>query len=73
MTEADVLTTAAKAVEIYASRHPRPSHVTARQAAEMMSVSTATVTRMIKAGTLRLNRVGRIPTEMVDAALQARR
>ena len=32
----DQLAIALKAIERYAARHPRPAHVTQRQAAEMM-------------------------------------
>ena len=38
----NALETAVKAVEIYAGRHPRPSHVTQRQAAEMLGRSEPT-------------------------------
>lgn len=42
---------AVKAVQIYAETHPRPSQVTQDQAAEMVGVSPATISRMVKAGT----------------------
>lgn len=42
------LATAIKAVEIYAARHPRPPHVTQKQAAEMLNVSRPTLSRMVK-------------------------
>ena len=60
------LSTALKAVELYAARHPRPNHVTQTQAAGMLGVSVATVNRMIKSGDLRLNGVRKIPIEQVD-------
>ena len=60
------LSTALKAVELYAARHPRPGHVTQKQAASMLGVSVATVNRMIKSGDLRLNGVRKIPIEQVD-------
>lgn len=62
----DALAIAVEAVRLYAETHPRPLHVTQVQAAEMLDVSEATVSRMIKAGTLRLNGVGRIPISEVD-------
>lgn len=51
MTEADVLNTAIKAVEIYAARHPRPPHVTITQAAEMLGRNRSTVTAMLSRST----------------------
>lgn len=60
---------ALKAVEIYAQRHPRPSHVTMAQAAEMLDLSRPTVRRLMKAGKLSLNECGRIPIEQVDRLL----
>ncbi len=60
---------ALKAVEIYAAKHPRPSQITQEQAAEMAGVSRATVSRMVKAGQIRLNKFGRIPIEEFDRAL----
>lgn len=59
----------ARGVQRYAETHPRPSQVTQEQAAEMLGVSRATISRMIKAGILRLNRGGRIPTSEIDKAL----
>jgi predicted DNA-binding protein (UPF0251 family) len=68
MSDIDV---AVKAVQLYAERHPRPPQVNQKQAAEMLGVSSRTVYNMIKAGTLKLNKCGMIPIEMIDAALQA--
>jgi len=62
---------AVKAVQIYAERHPRPCQVNQKQAAEMLGVSARTVYNMIRAGTLKLNKCGMIPIEMVDAVLTA--
>lgn len=60
---------AVQAVRLYAETHPRPSQVTQEQAAEMAGVSRATISRMIKAGQLKLNKFGRIPTVELDKAL----
>lgn len=68
MTEA--LAIALEAVKLYAETHPRPSHVTQVQAAEMLEVSEATISRMVKAGQLRLNGVGRIPITEIDKVLR---
>ena len=65
------LEAALKAVEIFAARHPRPSHVTQRQAAEMLGLSEPTIRKMVRKGGFRLNRCGLIPIEQVDAALTA--
>lgn len=66
MTEA--LAIALEAVRHYAETHPRPTHVTQLQAADMLHISRATVSRMVKAGTLRLNKCGMIPIEEIDRA-----
>lgn len=68
MTE--TLATALKAVELYAAKHPRPPHVTQKQAAEMLNVSRPTLSRMVKAGTFRLNQCGLIPIDQIDAAIK---
>lgn len=62
---------AVRAIEIYAAKHPRPSQVTQEQAAEMVGVSPATISRMVKAGVLKLNKFGRIPITEIDQALVA--
>lgn len=69
MTELDIAT---KAVRLYAESHPRPSCVTQQQAAEMLDVSHVTVSKMIKAGVLKLNALGKIPSSEIDKALAAR-
>lgn len=63
------LVTALKAVELYAASHPRPAHVTQKQAAEMLEVSEATVSRMVARRIFRLNKLGRIPIAQVDSVL----
>lgn len=68
MSEVDI---AFKAVQLYAEAHPRPSQVTQDQAAEMVGVSPATISRMVRAGTLKLNKFGRIPVSEIDRALSA--
>ncbi|MBN3852801.1 DNA-binding protein [Paraburkholderia sp. Ac-20340] len=60
---------ALKVLDIFKARHPRPSHVTIKQAAEMLNLSPPTVSKMVHCGTFKLNRCGRIPIEQVDAAL----
>lgn len=64
------LETAIRAVEIFASRHPRPCHVTQKQAAEMLDKSVQTIRKMIQSGRLKLNACGMVPIEQVDAALR---
>lgn len=65
------LTIARRAVQLYAETHPRPTHVTQMQAAEMLGISRWTVSKMIKAGCLKLNRCGLIPIEEIDKAREA--
>lgn len=62
---------AVHAVQIYEARHPRPTQVNQKQAAEMLGISPRTVHNLIKAGTLRLNKCGMIPIELIDAARRA--
>lgn len=69
MTDSDALSIAIKAVEIYAGRHPRPSHVTITQAAEMLGRNRCTVSAMLDRYKIRLNACGQIPIECVDRLL----
>ena len=62
---------AIKAVQVFAELHPRPSHVTQKQAAEMMGLSVPTVRKMVASGALKLNKCGLIPINQVDMALAA--
>lgn len=62
---------ATEAVRRYAETHPRPTHVTQVQAAEMLGLSRDTVRKLIRSGTLRLNACGLIPVEMIDSARRA--
>lgn len=57
---------AARAVQLYAESHPRPTQVTQRQVAEMLGISTRSVRNYIVAGKLKLNGCGQIPIEGVD-------
>lgn len=66
-----VLIIAAKAIQRYVETHPRPTSVTQDQAADMVGVSRSTISRMVKAGQLKLNKFGRIPISEVDKALKA--
>lgn len=65
------LTIAKRAVQLYAETHPRPTHVTQMQAAEMLGISRWTVSKMVKSGCLKLNRCGLIPIEEIDKAREA--
>jgi hypothetical protein len=58
---------AAKAVQIYAETHPRPTQVTQKQAAEMLGVHPKTVQNYVATGSLKLNGCGLIPIEAIDA------
>jgi len=53
-----MLRLAATAVRLYAETHPRPTHVTQQQAADILGVSAKTVYNYIRAGKLRLNGAG---------------
>lgn len=63
------LTIAARAVQMYAETHPRPCHVTQRQAADMLGVSAQTMCKLVRNGTFRLNKLGLIPIAQIDYAL----
>lgn len=67
----EIISIAAKAVQMYAETHPRPLHVTQKQASEMLGLSQPTVSRMVKAGTLKLNKCGLIPITAIDRVLAA--
>lgn len=47
----------------------RPSHVTQTQAAEILKLSRATVNKLVKNGSLKLNACGMIPMTQLDLAL----
>ncbi len=70
MTDLATITTA---ISLYAAMHPRPSHVTQRQAAIMVGVSEPTIRKMIRSGTLTLNQFGLIPIIDIDMAIASRR
>lgn len=69
LTEEQVLLIAKRAVGLYEARSPRPPHVTIKQAAQMLGLSTRTVHNLMKAGQLRFNGCGKIPIEQVDMVL----
>lgn len=65
----EALHIAKKAVQIYAESHPRPSHVTQKQGAQMLGISAATMSRLVKFGSIKLNKCGLVPISEIDAAL----
>lgn len=68
---ADALHIATLAVQRYAEMHPRPSSVTQKQAALMIGVSGATLSRLVRAGKIKLNDVAGVPISEVDRVLAA--
>jgi hypothetical protein len=72
MNEQILQQVAFNAVRLYAETHPRPLQVTQRQAAEMLDKSEVTISRMVKAGTIKLNGAGMIPISEIDRVLQPR-
>jgi transcription initiation factor TFIIIB Brf1 subunit/transcription initiation factor TFIIB len=68
-TDPNLLAVALKAIELYAASHPRPAHVTQKQAAEMLGRSEPTIRKMVQFGTLKLNACGMIPIAQIDAAI----
>ncbi|TDN50456.1 helix-turn-helix domain-containing protein [Azoarcus indigens] len=73
MASTEVRAVVLEAIRAYAESHPRPPQVTQSQAAEMLGISRATVSRMVRAGTLRLNGCGLIPISEIDRVLAADR
>ena len=69
----DAIHIATTAVRIYAETHPRPPHVTQRQAAEMAGVSEPTIRKMVRAGILTLNKFGLVPVSDIDNAIASRK
>lgn len=69
----DTFTMILKAIDTYATMHPRPPHVSQTQAARMLHVSRPTMSRMVKAGTFTLNDCGLIPITQIDRAVQGNR
>ncbi len=61
---------ALKAIQLYVETHPRPPHVTRKQAAEMLRVSESTIHRLINAGKMRLNGCGLVPIGEIDRVLE---
>jgi predicted DNA-binding protein (UPF0251 family) len=57
---------AIKAVQLYAETHPRPPHVTQKDAAEMLGLSAPTVKKLINSGKIKLNDAGLIPITEID-------
>lgn len=60
---------AARAVQMYAELHPRPSQVTQVTAAQMLGVSTRTVNALLKSGKIKLNGCGMITITEIDRIL----
>lgn len=69
MTDLEALEIAARAVALYAARHPRPVHVTVTQAADMMGVSRPTARRVMTDARVGRNHAGLIPIEEIDRVL----
>lgn len=69
----EALAIAAAAVRLYAESHPRPPHVTKSDAAVMLNISRPTLDKLIEAGLVRMNKLGKIPVSEIDAAIVARR
>lgn len=63
---------AVRAVQIYAETHPRPLHVSQKQAAEMLSMCEPTIGKLVRAGKIKLNAAGKIPINQIDNVLMAR-
>jgi predicted XRE-type DNA-binding protein len=69
----ETIAVAKAAIQLFAETHPRPSHVTQAQAAEMLGISRPTVGKMVKSGIFRLNKCSLIPIIQIDEAISAKR
>ncbi|HLA36090.1 MAG TPA: helix-turn-helix domain-containing protein [Rhodocyclaceae bacterium] len=67
-----LLEIAITAVRTYAESHPRPPHVSQKQAAEMLGITAPTMRKLIAAGTIKLNKCGLIPIMDVDRVIAGR-
>lgn len=67
----EVLQIAVKAVQIYAESHPRPSHITQKQAAEILNITAPTLKKMLVSGQIKLNKCGKVPIEQIDKVIAA--
>lgn len=67
----ETLETALKAIELYAAQHPRPPHVTQKQAAQILGMSPTTINQRVKTGKIKLNPCGMIPIAEIDRLLAA--
>jgi Mn-dependent DtxR family transcriptional regulator len=65
----ETMEAAVAAVRLYAETHPRPLHVTQKQAAAMLSFSQPTITKMVRAGMIKLNKLGQISISEIDRVL----
>ena len=72
LAPADALHIATLAVQRYAETHPRPSSVTQKEAARMIGISGATLSRLVRSGKIKLNDVAGVPISEVDRVLAAR-
>lgn len=63
--------TAEEVMQTYAERHPRPPHINQKQAAAMLNISESTMSRMVKSGQIKLNKLGMIPISEIDRSLVA--
>jgi predicted HTH domain antitoxin len=53
------------------SMHPRPSCVILEQAAELLGVSSRTISNMVRQGRIKRNKLGRISIVEIDRILSA--
>ena len=65
----ETMEAAVAAVRLYAETHPRPPQVTQKQAADMLSFSQPTITKMVRSGMIKLNKLGQISISEIDRVL----
>lgn len=66
MTAAEVKMDLKDIIQLVKDTHPRPLHVTQKQAGEMLGKSAPTIKRMVRDGEIKLNKAGMIPITEID-------
>ena len=69
LMDTQTLNIATEAVRRFAETHPRPPHVSQAEAAIMLGISKGTLSKLVRVGTFKLNKIGKIPIQQIDESL----
>lgn len=61
------------AVKLYAETHPRPVHINQTQAAQMLGLSGAMISKLVRRGDIALNNLGYIPITEIDRIIEKKK